>query len=217
MNILENKVKPSGYFNNTREDMLKYIPKKVTRTLEFGCGCGNFSALVKEKLGAEVWGVEIETNVAKQAGSLLDTVITADAHEALSQIPDGHFDCIIMFDIIEHLIDPYSLLEKLKAKLTVDGCIVLSVPNIRYYSKFIDFVVHGNWDYRDHGILDRTHLRFFTYKSIQKVIQQLKFNIVQIQGIHPTSSTTYKLLNAMFWNAFEDVKYKQFAIKIKPQ
>ena len=209
--------KPKGYFSNPRDDMLKYIPKNAARTLEFGCGCGNFSALIKETCKAETWGVEIEDKAAKEARHVLDKIINADAHEALKQIPNNYFDCIILFDILEHLVDPYSLLSDLKIKLTPKGVIVLSIPNIRYYSKFFDFVVHGNWDYKSHGILDRTHLRFFTYKSIQKVLQELEFNIVKIEGIHPTSSTTYKLLNLFSLNAFSDTKYKHFAIQIIPQ
>jgi len=197
--------------------MLKYIPEGTKTILEFGCGFGGFSTLVKEKLGIESWAVEIEKNAAQEAAKKLDKVINADASEALQQIPDDYFDCIVLFDILEHLIDPYSLLCSLKTKLTKTGVIVASIPNIRYYRAFVDFVIHGNWDYKEHGIMDKTHLRFFTYKSISKTFKQLGFEILELQGIHPTSSRTYKLLNILFLNLVSDIRYKHFAVVVKPK
>lgn len=197
--------------------MLKYIPNGTKTILEFGCGFGGFSTLVKEKLGIESWAVEIEKNAAQEAAKKLDKVINADASEALQQIPDDYFDCIVLFDILEHLIDPYSLLCSLKTKLTKTGVIVASIPNIRYYRAFVDFVIHGNWDYKEHGIMDKTHLRFFTYKSISKTFKQLGFEILELQGIHPTSSRTYKLLNILFLNLVSDIRYKHFAVVVKPK
>ena len=197
--------------------MLKYIPNGTKTILEFGCGFGGFSTLVKEKLGIESWAVEIEKNAAQEAAKKLDKVINADASEALQQIPDDYFDCIVLFDILEHLIDPYGLLCELKHKLTTNGVIVASIPNIRYYRAFVDFVIHGNWDYKEHGIMDKTHLRFFTYKSISKTFKQLGFEILELQGIHPTSSRTYKLLNILFLNLVSDIRYKHFAVVVKPK
>jgi 2-polyprenyl-3-methyl-5-hydroxy-6-metoxy-1,4-benzoquinol methylase len=197
--------------------MLKYIPDGTKTILEFGCGFGGFSSLVKEKLGTESWAVEIEKNAAKEAEKKLDKVINADAFEALNQIPEDYFDCIILFDILEHLIDPYNLLCALKSKLTKNGVIVASIPNIRYYRNFIDFVIHGNWDYKEHGILDKTHLRFFTYKSIIKTFKHLDFEILELKGIHPTSSRTFKLLNIFFLNLLSDIRYKHFAVVAKPK
>jgi hypothetical protein len=114
------------------------------------------------------------------------------------------------------LIDPYYLLRELKTKLTDHGLIVASIPNIRYYSMLKQLVVYGNWDYKDQGILDRTHLRFFTYKSIIKMFVQLNYTILQMEGIHPTPSRTYKILNLLLLNFISDVKYKHFVIVAGP-
>lgn len=209
--------KPGGYYDSVREDMLKYIPRDVKKTLEFGCGSGGFSGLVKDKFGAEVWAVEIDEQSAKTAAQKLDKVINCDAHEAIDKLPDDYFDCIIFFDILEHLVDPYGLLCVLKTKLTKEGVIVASIPNIRYYRSFVKLVVHGDWDYKDHGILDKTHLRFFTYKSIVKLFNELAFEISEIEGIHPTSSRTFKLLNMLLLGAIGDIRYKHFAVVAKPK
>ena len=209
--------KPNGYYNNVRKDILKYIPLDVGRTLEFGCGDGGFSELLKNKFRAETWAVEIDEKSAEMASEKLDKVINCDAHEAVDKLPDNYFDCIIFCDMLEHLVDPYSLLCVLKTKLAKQGVIVASIPNIRYYRSFVKFVVHGNWDYKDHGILDKTHLRFFTYKSIVKLFNKLAFEISKIEGIHPTSSRTFKVLNMLLLSTIGDVRYKHFAVVARPK
>jgi len=205
------------YYSNVREDMLKYIPQSVRKTLEIGCGCGGFSAFVKKQYGTESWGIEIEVKAAIEAAKKLDKVINADAKEALSQIPDNYFDCVILFDIVEHLVDPYSLLNALKSKLSKTGVVVTSIPNIRYWSNFKEFVLKGNWDYKEQGIMDKTHLRFFTRKSNIKMFKKLNFQILQFEGIHPTSSITYKLTNLFLLNFLSDVKYKHYVTVAKPE
>ena len=208
--------KPSGYYYSNREDMLKYVPPCTKTSLEFGCGCGGFSALVKNKFDAEAWAVEINEEAARKAKKILDKVINSDAAKSLDNIPENYFDCIILFDILEHLLDPSALLCALKNKLSDKGVIIASIPNIRYYRTFIDLVIHGNWDYKDHGILDSTHLRFFTYKSILKMLKTLDFKILTLEGIHPTSSRTFKILNLLLLNSIKDIRYKHFAMVVKP-
>jgi len=209
--------KPNGYYSATRENMLKYIPKDVKTTLEFGCGFGGFSALVKGKFGAETWGVEIDKKAAQGAAKKLDKVINADAVDSLGEIPDNYFDCIIFLDFLEHLMDPYSLLVSMKQKLTCEGVIVTSIPNIRYYRNYIDFAIKGNWDYQDAGTLDKTHLRFFTYKSILKMFERLGFEVLLMEGIHATRNKKLRLLNFLFFKALEDLKYLQFVTVAKPK
>jgi 2-polyprenyl-3-methyl-5-hydroxy-6-metoxy-1,4-benzoquinol methylase len=211
--------KPKAYFQATRDEMLKYIPKNVQTTLEFGCGCGGFFKVLREKLDVETWGVEIDKESAQKAQTEMQKIINLDAIEALKEIPENYFDCVILFDVLEHLVNPYYLLDALKINLTKDGVIVASIPNVRYYRNLINFAIKGNWDYKDHGILDKTHLRFFTRNSIIKMFNQLNFEILKLEGIHPTSSTTFKLLNLIFPNMLSDARYRQFAVvvKLKPE
>lgn len=209
--------KPSGYYDSQREDMLKYIPEDIKTSLEIGCGSGGFLSLVKQRFNAETWAIEIDEEIAEQAAKRIDKVIIGDAIVSLGEIPDKFFDCIILFDILEHLPDPESLLYALKTKLSGDGVIVASIPNIRYYRTFVQLIVHGNWDYTDQGILDRTHLRFYTHKSIIKMFNELEFEILRMEGIHPTSSRTYKIFNAILLNSFADVRYKHFVIVARPR
>jgi len=209
--------KPNGYYSGTREDMLKYIPRHVRTTLEFGCGFGGFSALLKKNCGAEVWAVEIDKTAAQEAAEKLDRVINAEASEALHEIPENYFDCIIFLDTLEHLVDPYSLLVAVKKNLTKRGVIVTSIPNIRYYRTFVDFVFHGNWDYKDAGILDKTHLRFFTHKSILKMFERLGFEVLLMEGIRPSKNRKLRILNILLFKALEDLKYHQFVSVVRPR
>jgi len=209
--------KPIGYYDGTRDDMLKYIPEGVKKSLDLGCGTGGFSSLLREKLNIETWAIEINEKAAEKAASKLDKVIFGDATESLTKIPDNYFDCIILFDIIEHLNDPYTMLNSIKTKLSDTGVVVASIPNIRYYRTFIQLVIHGNWDYKDQGVLDRTHLRFFTKKSIVKMFNSLNYSIIKMEGIHPTSSKNFRILNAILLNFIADVKFKHFVIVAQPR
>ncbi len=207
---------PPAYYENPRRDMLEYVPDGVRRSLEFGCGFGGFSALLKDKFGAECWAVEKDPTAARQAAKRLHKVITGDAASCVDVLPENYFDCVICLDVLEHLADPYSLLCSVKAKLSRGGVVVASVPNIRYYRVLAELVLHGNWGYKDHGVLDKTHLRFFTRKSIAKMFRQLGFQILKLEGIHPTSSRTYKVLNTLLLGGLSDARYKHFAVVARP-
>jgi len=211
--------RPTTYFRQNREELLKYIPQNVGRTLDLGCAQGNFSDLIKRKFGAECWGVEIDRDAAQIAETKLDRVINDDVNECLGEIPDNYFDCIICNDILEHLADPYTLLVNLKQKLTGEGVVVASFPNIRYCRILFGLVIHGNWDYKDSGILDRTHLRFFTYKSLLKMFPQLGYELLIIEGMEPKPSMMSRLVkfvNLLLLNKFKDVICHHYACVARP-
>lgn len=209
--------KCDGYFQSDRVEMLKYLPKGIRRTLEFGCGFGGFSSLIKKTYNAEVWAVELDEKASLEASKKLNRVINKDADASLSDVPDHYFDCIIFLDVLEHLVDPYTLLKKIKSKICGNGIVLASIPNIRYYRAFVSYALKGEWPYKEHGIFDKTHLRFFTYKSIIKMFDDTGYEILLIEGIHRTSSRTYKLLNCLLFNSLRDVGYKHFAVVAKPK
>ncbi|MHC4156049.1 MAG: class I SAM-dependent methyltransferase [Planctomycetota bacterium] len=199
--------------------MLKYIPGNVKRVLELGCAEGNFSSLVKTRFGAECWGVEIDRRAAEVAGTRLDKILSGDVNHCLSDVPDNYFDCVVCNDILEHLADPYALLIQLKKKLTAEGVLVASFPNVRYCRNLFELVVRGNWDYKEHGILDRTHLRFFTYKSLDRMFPQLGYELLTIEGLEPRrniKTVAVQILTLPFLNLFKDIRYHHFACVAKP-
>jgi 2-polyprenyl-3-methyl-5-hydroxy-6-metoxy-1,4-benzoquinol methylase len=208
--------KPDEYYDYDAAPMLKYIPPAVKRVLEFGCANGKFSALIKERFGAECWGVEICREAAQTASGRLDKVICGDAADSLSQLPSGYFECIIFNDVLEHLVDPFSLLIAVKKKLSPDGVVVASIPNVRYWKNLKKLVLHGEWEYAESGVLEKTHLRFFTYKSLVTMFAQLRYEVCRMEGLEPTSSRSFKRCNFLLFNRFWDARYMKFACVVKP-
>jgi len=215
--LVDFSVKPERYYKSKRDDMLRFIPEDVKTTLEFGCGTGVFSALVKEEFKTESWAVEIDEESAVSASEKLDKVINCDAFEAIDKLPDNFFDCIIFFDILEHLVNPYELLLLVKKKLTKNGVIITSIPNIRFYRNLVRFVFNGDWEYQDEGLMDKTHLRFFTRKSLLSMFDRLDYEIIEFEGIHPTHSRNLKILNFLTLNSFADTKYLHYVTVARPK
>jgi len=217
VDLTDMRHKPEDYHSGTRDEMLKYIPDGTRATLDVGCGFGGFSAMVKERFNAETWAVEMDKQAAQEAAKRLDKVINSDVTQSIDELPDNYFDCIIFNDVLEHLVDPYSVLVGMKRKLTGKGVIVASIPNVRYYRNLVNFALKGNWDYQDAGTLDKTHLRFFTYKSILKMFEQLGFEVLVIEGIHATRNKKLRVLNILLFKALEDLKYLRFATVARPR
>jgi len=212
--------RPARYYQQSRPEMLKYVPAGARKVLDLGCAEGNFSKLVKDRLAAECWGVEVDRCAAQKAALKLDKVITGDVTSCMEELPNAYFDCIICNDILEHLADPYGLLIALKEKLTSRGVVVACFPNVRYCRVLFDLVVRGNWDYKDSGILDRTHLRFFTYRSLVKMFPALGYELESIEGLEPVPSMLsrlVKVVNLLLFNRFKDTIYHHFACVARPR
>ncbi len=210
-------IDPEGYYTHFRYEMLGYIPENSGKILDVGCGSGIFSRELKQKFNAEVWGVEMDSNAAALAEKLIDKVIVGDASLSVSKTPDSYFDCIIFNDILEHLADPYSLLEKIKNKLNKNGVIVCSIPNVRFFITLFELLVKKQWKYTDQGILDRTHLRFFTKKSIIETFESLGYEIIKIKGINGLNPWKFAIFNILSLGYLADSRYLQFACVAKPK
>ncbi len=170
--------KPDFYYDGDREDMLKYVPANAKVILEVGCGEGNFAFALKRRNNAEVWGMELDPVSGRKAGGKLDKVLIGDAGLLVKELPDRYFDAVVFNDVLEHLIDPYSLLDYIKIKLKSGGVVVSSVPNIRYFRALIEIIWHQQWRYTDYGTFDRTHLRFFTQKSIADMYGEAGYRVL---------------------------------------
>jgi 2-polyprenyl-3-methyl-5-hydroxy-6-metoxy-1,4-benzoquinol methylase len=199
-------------YGGSRSEMLQYIPQYTKTILDVGCARGEFIALAKEKLGLIAWGIEINSEAAQIAQTTLDKVISKDINDALNELPANYFDCIVFNDVLEHLIDPYTLLEGVKNFLTKDGVVIASIPNIRHAPILYQLLIKGNWDYQEYGVLDKTHLRFFTKKSIKKMFESQGYSLERIDGINCSGSWRTKLLIG----TISDMKYQQFACVAKP-
>jgi len=210
-NVHNYGVKPNDYYGN-REEMLRFIPHGVSKALDVGCGEGDFGKVLKSESSVEVWGLEMFKDVAEKARGKLDKVIVADIENEEVKLPENYFDCIIFNDVLEHFRSPWCVLDKLKKNLNADGVIVASIPNVRYFKNIKRLVLGKEWEYVDSGILDRTHLRFFTYKSIERMFQESGYDVITLAGINSEKFTLkFGLLNRLLLNALDDMQYVQFA------
>jgi len=214
--ITDLSAKRATYYSQTRTEMLPFIPSNTKRLLDIGCSEGLFGAQLKQKLGAEVWGIELIPSVAELARQKLDRVLCGDIVEQLDKLPDRYFGCITFNDVIEHLVDPYRILLALKRKLSPQGVMVASIPNVRYFPTLFNLVVRGEWRYEDEGILDKTHLRFFTKKSIIEMFETLGYRVMRIEGINRSSGRKTKLLKLITFGRMSDIEYLQFACVARP-
>ncbi len=207
--------KPDGYYNDDREEMLVFLPKKATKILDVGCGNGVFSNSIIRKSNAEVWGIELMPKEAEIARKTLHKVFTGPCEEQINNLPDNYFEAIYFNDVLEHLVDPYMVLEKIKSKLAPNGVIISSIPNIRYHNVFIKLIFKKEFEYQSFGVLDKTHLRFFTGKSIKNMYQNLGFEIIEHKGINGSKSLKPILYNIPLLFLATDIKYPQYATVVK--
>ena len=206
-----------GYFQNKRSEMLKYIPADAIRILEVGCGEGAFCRDLNCP-DREIWGVEMNEAAAGKATEVCKFVLQGDFNAIYDQLPKNHFDCVIFNDVLEHIYSPWDTIKMVKSLLSPTGVLVSSIPNFRYISNLITEVLfEGEFRYKpEGGILDDTHIRFFTTKSICRMFNEQGYEVLIHEGIRPCKSWKEKLFVNMTFGFLKDAKYKQFATVAKP-
>ena len=163
------------------DQICKNSPSRPLRILEVGCSSGYLgAALAKE--GHEVWGVEPNTEAANAARQVLYRVFTGFLDDFLDSNAEIKFDVIIFGDVLEHLVDPEAALKKCAAFLSDEGVVVASIPNVTHFS-IRAMMLEGRWEYSDLGILDRTHMRFFTRRSIVELFSESQYDINEIKSV----------------------------------
>jgi len=159
--------------NTTVFEAIDGAPRRV---LELGCAGGALGAELKRRFPqASVVGVEPAEAAADLAATRLDRVIRARLEEidyAAEGLAPGTFDTIIAADVLEHVFNPWQALVRMKPLLAPGGQLVASIPNVRNAMLVAALAVNGRWEYRDRGLLDITHLRFFTLEEIRRLFAQ---------------------------------------------
>lgn len=172
--------KDDGYYSCKREDVLSLLNlRDGIKVLDIGCGYGGLGKLIKTKYKAEVHGIDINHSAADKARSHYDSVISGNIeHDEISYEAE-YFDFIICADVLEHLSDPWRALRRLKSYLKNDGQLAASIPNIRNAGVLIQ-LLDGSFDYQEYGVLDDTHLRFFTCRSSIRLFERSGFKVERI-------------------------------------
>ena len=212
MHDINYDLKPLSYFGQDRREMIDFVPIASKRVLEIGCGRGEFMGQLRQKLQLHAIAIEPQHQSAEVARQHFNEVIEADVTAGLAQLADERFDCVILNDVLEHLADPWQTVASIYPLLSGGGTVVASIPNIRYFPVLRALALKGRWDYQDYGVLDRTHLRFFTQATIRELFEGAGFRVERSEGINPlTPGWKLRILFFAAGKRLADTRYQQIA------
>ncbi len=175
--------KYTDYYEHPRREVIQHVPLRAQRVLDVGCGAGALGATLKrERNVAEVVGVELAPEAAAKAEDVLDHVLVGSIEDIALPYAEGYFDCIVCADVIEHLAEPVDALRRLGHLLSEDGVIVASVPNVRFH-EMVRMLASGMWSYESAGLMDSTHLRWFTRGSLKAAVAEAGLEAAEINPL----------------------------------
>jgi 2-polyprenyl-3-methyl-5-hydroxy-6-metoxy-1,4-benzoquinol methylase len=184
-----------GYFDILRDEIEPFVPPSPMIAMDVGCGKGVTSHWLKHiRPNVTTIGVEIDESVAAVAASVVDTVLVVNLDTGLEALADytGRVDLLLLLDVLEHLRDPWARLMEFKSLLAPKGVVIASIPNVRNLKVLGPLIFKGEWRYRDSGILDRTHLRFFTRRTVIELFADTGYEIEEITATGPLHASRIK-------------------------
>ena len=181
-------------YENARPEVQALVPRSAASILDLGCSSGALGAALRARQPCAVTGLEVDPGFATDAQRRLDRVIRADLETAdpVDLGLDG-FDCLIAADVLEHLRDPWAVLQRFTNAVRPGGTVVVSLPNVRYWTTFTALGRHGVWPTAEEGIFDRTHLRWFTLADARR--------LMQLAGLHVTEVAPQYRLRPADWRS----------------
>lgn len=189
-----------AYYANARREIGPLLPDGATSVLEIGCSGGNTLAwLGAEKGYTRCCGVEQMAGVAKHAQDMGLNVVVADIENEPMPF-EGQFDLVLCLDVLEHLLDPWLALRKIRDSVRPGGHLIASIPNVSHVSVLGGLLLRNAWRYEDSGVLDRTHLRFFTGATMRELVRGADLELLQQKG--RIARKTHRRLNVLTFGLF---------------
>lgn len=204
------------YFATARTEIAPFLPARVNRMLDIGCGTGATTAFVKS-LRPVTWaaGSEFVPEEAEKARAICDLVSVGNVETWAfeNEIAPGSLDLILCLDVLEHLVDPWRVVKRLSPLLAPGGRLIVSVPNIRNWKFIRGLLFRGDFHYRNSGLLDRTHLRFFVRDTARDLALAGGLRLHFCGNAHPwQGADARRLLSLASFGRLDDVMIKQFLI-----
>lgn len=168
--------KPEGYYGQGRPDLVARLPRPLGRVLDVGCAEGAAGPALRAAGATWVSGIEVHVAAAERAATVLDEVIVGAAEDALDRL-NGPFDTILVYDVLEHLADPASVLRSLHGQASPGARLHVSVPNARHWTLLRDLALKGTFGYTEAGHRDVTHLRWFTRRDAVRLLEQSGWSV----------------------------------------
>lgn len=173
-------MKRSEYFEQDRHALYEFARKADVRlgprVLNVGCAAGADSENIRRLGGEYLVGIEPFKEACDQAANRYNETHNTSFE---SYVPNQEFDAVIFADSLEHMPNPEAALRKARSLLNEsEGYMLISLPNVRHISVLFDLLIKGDWRYRDSGILDSSHMRFFTSKSAVRLVEDSQFEII---------------------------------------
>ena len=201
------------YSSNIRKEILDVIPKFSKRILDLGCGNGSTCKWLKENNYCETtYGIEKFNINQIEIKQNIDFFCEANL-ETDDFFPNVKFDLILVLDVIEHLSNPWEFIKKIKNKLDKNGKIIFIIPNVLHYSVLKMLILNKDWKYQDSGIMDKTHLRFFTRKSIINLFTENDLRIEDLKFFPINQMSKSRNLNKITLGIFKEFLTTQYIIR----
>lgn len=173
-NYTGNKFTPE---NNSSWGAVYDLIKEKTTILDIGCSSGNFGEVLSNKKDCVVDGIDLDNDDVSKAKQKLRNAWCADVEKSdITKITRSRYDYILLLDVVEHLVSPVDVLKKLQSLLKNDGQVIISVPNMAHISARLE-LMKGNFAYKQTGLLDNTHLHFYTEKFLKDIVQSANYDI----------------------------------------
>lgn len=203
-----------------RADMVPFLPAGARTALDVGCGAGTFAGQLRAVAPQlRLWAVEPDRAgaAAAAASGHFVAVVRGGFPAAAAELPSGLFDCVFFNDVLEHVVEPGLALEATKPLLSDAGVVVASIPNVRCIDVVKPLVLAGEWTYRDFGLLDRTHLRFFTRRSMLQLFDDHGFDVAGVRGMHKGGGRAAHAAGRVLGRRFDEFLFQQYVVVGRPR
>lgn len=204
------------YYNHLRPALASLFPRGAARVLDIGCGTGRTLERFKELGSTETVGIELREDVAAIArrNPAVSRIFVGDFLNLELPYADGFFDVVVASFVLEHVADPWVAVKRIRSLLSPKGVLIGSLPNVRHLSVSVPLLLRGRWEYQPQGIMDWTHLRFFTRSTIEQLMSESGFSVERMDA--EIVGLKNRVVHAMTLGLFPDLCGYAFNFVARP-